>query len=169
MRKFLRVKMDTKAIVFEDAKEEYALFGGRGLIAKIMNDEVNPKCDPLGPENKLILCGGLLNGTLAPNTGRLSVGGKSPLTGGIKEANAGGTAAQMMGRLGIRAIIVEGKPRDNEWFILKIDKDRAELLPGDKYAGLNNYALTDQLRKDFGAKIGIISIGCAGERGYRNS
>ncbi|MGB9846530.1 MAG: aldehyde ferredoxin oxidoreductase C-terminal domain-containing protein, partial [Desulfotomaculales bacterium] len=137
--------------------------------AKIMNDEVNPKCDPLGPENKLILCGGLLNGTLAPNTGRLSVGGKSPLTGGIKEANAGGTAAQMMGRLGIRAIIVEGKPRDNEWFILKIDKDRAELLPGDKYAGLNNYALTDQLRKDFGAKIGIISIGCAGERGYRNS
>ncbi|MGQ9824719.1 MAG: aldehyde ferredoxin oxidoreductase N-terminal domain-containing protein, partial [Desulfotomaculales bacterium] len=41
---------------FRRRKEEHALYGGRGLIAKIMNDEVNPKCDPLGPENKLILC-----------------------------------------------------------------------------------------------------------------
>lgn len=169
MQKFLRVKMDSKTIVYEDIKEEYALFGGRGLIAKILNDEVNPKCDPLGPENKLIVCGGLLNGTMAPNTGRLSIGGKSPLTGGVKEANAGGTAAQMLGKLGIRAIIVENKPADNEWFILKIDKNKAELLPADKYVGMNNYALTIQLREDFGAKVSIVSIGCAGERGYRNS
>ncbi|MCL6477268.1 MAG: aldehyde ferredoxin oxidoreductase [Peptococcaceae bacterium] len=169
MQKFLRVKMDSKSPVWEDVKEEYALFGGRGLIAKILNDEVNPKCDALGPENKLIVCGGLLNGTLAPNSGRLSVGGKSPLTGTVKEANAGGVAGQMLGKLGIKAIIVENKPRDNEWFILKIDRNNAELLPADKYIGLNNYALTSQLRKEFGEKTGIISIGCAGERGYRNS
>ncbi|MCL6561084.1 MAG: aldehyde ferredoxin oxidoreductase, partial [Firmicutes bacterium] len=169
MLKFLRVKMDSKSLVYEDVKEDYALFGGRGLIAKILNDEVNPKCDALGPENKLIVCGGLLNGTLAPNTGRLSIGGKSPLTGGIKEANAGGTAAQMLGKLGIKAIIVENKPAGNEWFILKIDQNKAGLLPADKYAGLNNYGLTARLREEFGENIGIISIGCAGERGYRNS
>lgn len=169
MEKFLRVNTNTKAIVSEKAKEEYAMLGGRALIARILNDEVDPKCDALGPENKLIICGGLLNGTMAPNSGRLSVGGKSPLTGGIKEANSGGVAAQMLAKLGIKAIIIDGKPANNEWFILKIDKDKAELLPADKYLGMNNYALAGQLRDDFGAKVGIISIGVAGERGYRNS
>lgn len=169
MLRFLRLKMDTKSIIYENVKEEYELFGGRGLIAKILNDEVNPKCDALSRENKLILCGGLLNGTLAPNCGRLSVGGKSPLTGGIKEANVGGTAARILGKLMLKAIIVENKPPDNEWFILRIDADKTELLPAGKYVGLNNYALAERLREDFGEQISIISIGTAGERGYRNS
>lgn len=85
----------------------------------------------------------------------MSVGGKSPLTGGIKEANSGGTAGQMFAKLGIKAIIMENKPADNEWFILKIDKDKAELLPADKYVGMNTYELSSKLRDDFGAKIGI--------------
>lgn len=169
MEKFLRVNTNNKAIVSEKVKEEYAMLGGRALIARILNDEVDPKCDALGPENKLIVCGGLLNGTTLPNSGRLSVGGKSPLTGGIKEANSGGVAAQMLAKLGIKAIIVDGKPANNEWFILKVDKDKAELLPADKYCGLNNYALAAQLKNDFGPKVGIVSIGVAGERGYRNS
>ena len=169
MSKFLRVNTNSKSIVYEDVEENYTFFGGRGLIAKLLNDEVDPKCDALGPENKLILCGGILNGTAGPNTGRLSVGGKSPLTGGIKEANAGGTAAQMLAKLDIKAIIVENKPSENEWFILKIDKNDAMLLPADNYLGLNNYDLTAQIRQEFGEKVGIISIGCAGERGYRNS
>ncbi|MDD4238802.1 MAG: aldehyde ferredoxin oxidoreductase C-terminal domain-containing protein [Desulfotomaculaceae bacterium] len=169
MQKILRIKTNTKAVLFEEVKTEYAMLGGRGLIAKILNDEVDPKCDPTGPENKLIVCGGLLNGTMLPCTGRLSVGGKSPLTGGIKEANAGGTAGQMLGKLDIKAIIFENKPADNKWSILKIDQDKAELLPADKYVGMGNYALSAELRKDFGDKIGIVSVGVAGERGYRNS
>lgn len=169
MQQFLRVKMDTKSIAYEGVKEDYELFGGRGLIAKLLNDEVDPKCDALGPGNKLIICGGLLNGTAAPSSGRLSIGGKSPLTGTIKEANAGGVAAQMLAKLGLKAIIVEDKPAESEWFILRIDKNSAELLPADKYVGLNNYALAAQLKEDYGAKIGIISIGGAGEKGYRNS
>jgi aldehyde:ferredoxin oxidoreductase len=165
MLKFLRVKTDTKSILYEDVKEEYAMYGGRGLIAKILNDEVNPKCDELGPENKFIACGGLLNGTTLSCSGRLSVGGKSPLTGGIKEANAGGTAGQMLAKLGIKAIIIENKPLNNEWYILKIDKNKADLLPADKYVGMNTYALSAQLRSDFGEKVGMILIGTAGERG----
>lgn len=169
MLKFLRVKTDTKSAFYQEVDEKYSLLGGRGLIAGILNNEVDPTCQPLGPGNKLIICGGLLNGTPAPASGRLSVGGKSPLTGTIKEANAGGIAAKMLAKLGIKAIIVENQSADNTWFILKISKNKAELLPADKYLGLNNYALTKQLREDFGEKAGIISIGKAGEYGYRNS
>lgn len=169
MLKFLRVKTDTKSVIYEKVEGKYSLLGGRGLIAGLLNDEVDPTCHALGPGNKLIICGGLLTGTPAPASGRLSVGGKSPLTGTIKEANAGGIAAKMLAKLGIKAIIVENQPAENEWFILRIEKNGAELIPAEKYLGLNNYALTEQLRKEFGEKAGIISIGRAGEYGYRNS
>jgi len=167
MSKILRVNMSSRAVSFEEVKEEYKYFGGRGFIARVLNDEVNPKCDPLGPENKLIISTGLLAGTPAPTSGRISVGGKSPLTGTVKEANAGGVAAQMLARLGIKAVIVENT--GSEWFILKISGDGAELIPAGKYVGMNNYALVAALQKDFGDKIGVLSIGGAGERCYRNS
>jgi len=169
VHKFLRVNMNTKEVDFQEVKDDYTLFGGRGLIAKIMNEEVDPQCDPLGENNKLILCPGLLTGTMAPCSGRLSIGGKSPLTGTIKEANVGGVAAQLMAKLGLKAVIVEGKQDDDSLYMLIISKDGAELVPAGKYAGMNNYALAEALHADFGSKIGIVSIGCAGERGYRNS
>jgi aldehyde:ferredoxin oxidoreductase len=98
----------------------------------------------------------------------MSVGGKSPLTGTIKEANVGGTAGRMMSRLGIRAIIVENAA-PGRCFILRISDGSAQLLPGEQYAGLNNYELVSRLQEAYGAKVGVISIGGAGERGYRNS
>lgn len=161
--------MDNKNIYWDDVQEEYTYFGGRGLIAKILNNEVDPACDALGPKNKLIVCPGLLAGTMAPSSGRLSIGGKSPLTGTIKEANAGGIAAQQLAKLDIKAIIIEGQPDKNTWYILKISKESIELLPGEKYVGMNNYQLNTELQKVYGNHVGIISIGGAGERGYRNS
>lgn len=169
MSNILRVKMASQTVQLEAEKEEYKLFGGRGFIAKLLNDEVNPQCDPLGPENKLVICTGLLAGTTAPTSGRISIGGKSPLTGTIKEANAGGMAGYMLSRLGVKAIIIEGIPADQEWFILKISKDGAELLSAAHYTGMDNYDLISALQADFGEKIGVISIGRAGERGYKNS
>ncbi len=168
MSKFLRINMTSGSVNYEEIKEDYLFFGGRGLIAKLMSDEVNPQADPLGPDNKLIICTGLLAGSSAPSAGRLSVGGKSPLTGTIKEANAGGVAGGMLARLGIKAIIIEGRA-DAGWFILKLSQDKAELIPADRYAGMNNYALVDALKELHGAKTGVISIGAAGERGYRNA
>ena len=167
MSKFLRVNMASGSVNFEDIKEDYQYFGGRGIIAKLLCDEVDPKANPLGPDNKLIISTGLLTGTSASSSGRLSVGAKSPLTGTIKEANAGGVAGQMLARLGIKAVIVEDLGTD--WSILKISQDKAELIPADKYMGMNNYALADALKADYGDKAGVISIGGAGERGYRNS
>ena len=167
--KFLRVNVSNKESRFQTPGDDYKYAGGRSLIAKLLNEEVNPQCDPLGLENKLIVCPGLLGGTTAPNSGRLSVGGKSPLTNTIKEANAGGTAAQAMIKLGLKAIVIEGDGSGAEWSILKVSKDQAELLPADKYLGLNNYALVDQLKFDFNDQISVISIGGAGEKKYLNS
>lgn len=169
MNKILRINMSTKNIYHQDVPEEYTAFGGRGLIAKLLNNEVNPTCDPLGPDNKLIICPGLLTGTAAPCSGRISIGGKSPLTNTIKEANAGGICAQMLAKLDLKAIVIENEPPKGEWYLLKISREGVKLLPAGEYIGLNNYELTAQLRKKYGQHVGILSIGIAGERGYRNS
>ena len=101
--------------------------------------------------------------------GRLSVGGKSPLTKGVKEANAGGTAGDVLGKLGIKAVVVEGKaPKDN-WFILRIYGDSAEILPAGEVRGLGTYATSDFLQEQYGAGSTVISIGQAGEMCLRGA
>jgi hypothetical protein len=119
--KFLRINMATGEVKTEDAPREYTGLGGRGLTSSLINAEVPGACDPLGPDNKLVFAPGILSGTSLVNTSRLSVGAKSPLTGGIKESNAGGTIATALGRLGITAIVVEGCAPHGEWRLLRID------------------------------------------------
>ena len=127
--KFLRVNLSEKSVQFQDVPKEYAGLGGRGLTLVIINAEVPPKCDPLGVQNKLIFAPGLLSGTSLANTGRISIGAKSPLTGTIKESNAGGTVATALGHLGITAIVVEGQASTGDLSILRIDeKGEASLL-----------------------------------------
>lgn len=99
MSKILRVNMKDLTCKFEDVPEKYKLFGGRALTSSITCDEVPPTCHPLGPNNKIIIAPGIISGTNAPTSGRISVGGKSPLTGTIKEANSGGLASQKLGKL----------------------------------------------------------------------
>src|SRR3989304_5999716 len=101
----LRVDVSTLAARREPMPEAYARWGGRGLTAAGLTQEVPPACDPLGPLNKLILAPGLLAGRGISSAGRISIGAKSPLTGGIKESNAGGNAASNLVRLGLGAII----------------------------------------------------------------
>ena len=81
--KILRLDMRTGNSSYEDADETYPMLGGRGLIAALLLKEIDPACDPLGDDNKLVICNGLMAGTLAATSGRLSLGGKSPLTGTI--------------------------------------------------------------------------------------
>lgn len=169
MNTILRIDMGRLAASFEPVPESLRLLGGRGTVAKILLDEVPPACAPLGPDNKLVICPGLFGDTSAPCSGRISIGGKSPLTGTIKEANSGGVVAKQLARLDLYAVIVEGAPQSDEWWIVSISGKTAKLLPASGYTGLNNYALADKLRADFGESIGILSIGTAGERGYKNS
>ena len=161
MDKILRVNMSELKAHIEDLPKGYEGFGGRGLTSSIVNREVPPVADPLGAENKLIFSAGILAGTSVPNSGRLSVGGKSPLTNTIKEANSGGAAAQKLAKLGLQAVVIEGRAK--ELTSLRIDKNGATFIPTTPYKGLGNYELIGRLRKEFGDKIAIISTGPAGE------
>jgi len=142
---------------------DYAGLGGRALTSTLVSKEVPPLCHPLGEDNKLVIAPGLLSGTTAATSGRLSVGCKSPLTGGIKEANAGGQPSQMLGRLGYAAIVLEGKPKDGTLYKILVNKDGVKITPADNLKMLGNYDTVEKLKGEFGDKIGVISIGPAGE------
>jgi aldehyde:ferredoxin oxidoreductase len=147
----------------EAVPAEWAGHGGRGLTSTIVAAEVPPTCHPLGPNNKLVFAPGLLSGTPAANSGRLSAGAKSPLTGTIKESNAGGTAAQLFARLGIKAMIIEGLPKEDKWYSLHIDKDGVTINEETELIGKNNFAVIEALEARLGKKTGVITIGTAGE------
>ena len=136
MAKIIRVDMTDLKVISENVPDELEHLGGRALTSHMVCTEVPPTCHPLGKKNKLIFAPGLLGGTSVPNSGRLSIGAKSPLTGGIKEANVGGTAGHKLGRLRIKAIVLEGIPPRDDIYMLKVDKDGAILIPADKFQGL---------------------------------
>lgn len=167
MEKLLRVNMSDLTWREEPFPEEWKFIGGRGLSAKILLKEVDPRCDPLGPENKVIFAPGVLSGTMAPTSGRMSVGGKSPLTGGIKEANSGGQAGQKLARLGYRALIVEGKAKDpSKRYLVAIDKNGVQIRECPELAGLRTYAASEKLATLFSPRAAFILCGPAGEKGF---
>jgi aldehyde:ferredoxin oxidoreductase len=165
MDKILRIDMGApggpKATL--EAVGAYAGLGGRGLTSTIVANEVDPLCHPLSAANKLVLAPGLLTGTTASTSGRLSVGCKSPLTGGIKESNAGGQAAQAMARLGYFAIILEGQPAGDDLWKIVVDKDGVRFAKANALRMLGNYDAVDLLRKEHGDKVAYMTIGQAGE------
>lgn len=166
MKYILRIDMSTRSAERQSVPDSYKLLGGRGLTSAMISDEVDPTCDPLGERNKVVLAPGLLGGTTAPCSGRLSVGAKSPLTGGIKESNAGGTFAQKIARLGIKAISIENRPEADGTYILAIDEDGCKFIEDKSYKFLGNYRTVEKLRESYGDDISVLSIGPAGEYGY---
>jgi aldehyde:ferredoxin oxidoreductase len=166
MDKLLRVNMTELTVRDEPFPDEWTYLGGRALSAKILLKEVDPTCDPLGPGNKVIFAPGVLSGSIAPTSGRMSVGAKSPLTGGIKEANSGGQAGQKLMRLGYRAIIVEGKAADPEQrYVLVINKNGYELAPCPELKMLRTYAASEKLGETYSGRAAFILCGPAGELG----
>ena len=111
---------------------DYAGLGGRAMTSAVVAKEVPPTCHPLGADNKLVIAPGMLSGTAAAMSGRISVGCKSPLTGGIKEANSGGQPSQVLARLGYAAIVLEGKPKDETFTRYSINKDGVKIEPGQQ-------------------------------------
>jgi len=163
MFKILRVNMAELSTSSEEISNDYQGLGGRGLTAAIISKEVDPICSPIGPNNKLVFAPGLLGGTNCANSGRISVGGKSPLTGGIKEANSGGQAGGYLSKLGISAIVIEGMPKEDKLYKLLVGKDKCELQEADELKGMGNYATVDKLKDEYGLGMGYVSIGPAGE------
>ena len=171
MQKILRINMNTGSVVLEDLTENYTLLGGRGLVAKVLTDEaVNPTCDPLGKENKLVFALGLFAGTGFPTGDHISVGAKSPLTGGIKTVESGGTIGTRLVEHGIKLVIVEGTPKDETMAILCIPaKGEPFLKKADDCANMGAYAVVKKLKKDYSDQVAIACIGPGGERKYPNA
>ena len=161
MANILRVRLDKETYDIIPTPDKYRNLGGRGLTSRIISQEVPPDCDPLGEQNKLVFAPGILAGSIVPNSGRISIGAKSPLTKGIKETNAGGAAAHMLARLGIQAIVLEGCAE--QWTALKIDKNGLTFFPVENLKMKGIKVCIDSMRQAHGDAISVIAIGQAGE------
>ncbi len=171
MDKILRIDVSGAAgpVVREEALGDYAGLGGRGLTSAMVAKEVPADSHPLGPENKLVIAPGLLSGTAAVMSGRLSVGCKSPLTGGIKEANSGGQAAQILAKLGYAAIVLEGQRQGDDLYLVRIGTGGVRIEKDNSLKMLTNYQLMERFQPEYGDKGSMISIGTAGEMRMANS
>ncbi|PLX93917.1 MAG: aldehyde ferredoxin oxidoreductase [Desulfuromonas sp.] len=163
MDKIFRVNMTDLTSSVEEVPANWAGLGGRALTSTIVAEEVVPTCHPLGPNNKLVFAPGLLSGTPAANSGRMSCGAKSPLTGTIKESNAGGTSAQQFAKMGIKALIIEGLPKEDKFYSLHLTKDGVTIAEESELIGQGNFAVIEALESKFDKKIGVMTIGPAGE------
>jgi len=159
-----RVNMSDLSFKIEDVPSDWMGLGGRGLTSTIVAAEVDPECHPLGPNNKMVFAPGLLSGTSAANSGRNSLGAKSPLTGGIKESNVGGTMAGIMAKLGVKALIIEGIPQDDSTFYhIHVSKNSVEITTVPELVGKNNYFVLDAMEEKYNKKVAVMTIGRPGE------
>lgn len=165
MNNILRINLRNKKINYEKAPLNFLKTGGRGLIAKIMLNEVKPDCDPLGRENKLIIANGMLTGSNVSSASRISIGAKSPLTKGIKESNAGGITAMWLAQLGIKAVIIEDVPEENNWYYIKISKDGCSIESADEYKQMGTFEFCEEMLTKY-PDCSVTCIGPAGERLY---
>lgn len=163
MTDLLNVDLARGTVAREPLDADLEDLGGHGLTSAIVARDVHPEADPLGPGNILVFAAGIFAGTSVPNGGRLSVGGKSPLTGGIKEANSGGSAARSLAQLGLRGVRVAGQA--DELSVLVITSDGGRLVSAPELKGLGSFETADRLWRQYGDKVSVICTGPAGEMG----
>jgi aldehyde:ferredoxin oxidoreductase len=167
--KVWRANVAAKEVTTEPVPESWSKLGGRALIPRILLDEIPPTCDPLGPYNKLIFSPGLLVGHMISSSDRISIGGKSPLTGGVKESNAGGSTGLKLTHLGIKALLVEGEPENDGWWVVHLSAEGGRFDPGDDYHGMGVYEAAPLLLDRYGQDVGIALIGPGGEMLMRSA
>ena len=172
----LRINMTDRSYRLEEVPATYKNLGGRGLTSSIVHDEVPPLCHPLGPNNKLVFAPGIVTGTAAPTSARISVGAKSPLTGGIKESNAGSPWPPNLASMQIKALVVEGQPKEKGKYWMahltwdtKAGKPEVEFLSADEYKGKDLDEVYPKMFERFGKNPSIAGFGVAAEYGYANS
>ena len=169
----LRINMEDRSYKLEDLPEAYRKLAGRGLTSTLVHDEVPPTCHPLGPSNKLVFSPGFVTGTAAPTSARVSAGAKSPLTNTIKESNAGSGWAPSLAKMQIRALIIEGQPKEkNKYWMAHLawadGKPTVAFETADDYVGKDLYGIFPRVFDRFG-KVDIAGIGTAGENQSGNS
>jgi aldehyde:ferredoxin oxidoreductase len=158
-----RINVRTQTLTKEPVPDTWRDLGGRSLLTQILLDEVPPTCEPIGPKNKLIFAPGLLVGHGLSSCDRISIGGKSPLTGGVKESNAGGRTGLQITQLGIKALIIEDQPSEPGFWLLHLDADGANFEPAEEFVGLGVFETAPPLLERYGDKVAIALIGPGGE------
>ncbi|HXF52402.1 MAG TPA: aldehyde ferredoxin oxidoreductase C-terminal domain-containing protein [Dehalococcoidia bacterium] len=162
MSSILRVDLARLAVSESPVPDAYRLLGGRALTSRIVLDEVDPRAHPLSADNRLVFAPGLLGGTAVTTSGRTSFGAKSPLTGGAKEANVGGTLGHRLARLGVKAVVIENAPPDDGWRLLRITPEGCSFEPAEGLAGLGTYDTVARLLENPRTQT-VVCIGPAGE------
>jgi aldehyde:ferredoxin oxidoreductase len=164
-----RLNTRERTLQYEPVPESWEGLGGRALIARVLVDDVEPTCDPLGPNNKLIFAPGLLVGHRLSSCDRISIGGKSPLTGGAKESNAGGRTGYHLAQLGIKALILEDRPTGDDWQVVHLSADGARFDSAEDLIGLGVTDATEKLVDKYGDHVAIALIGPGGEMELRSA
>ena len=164
MGKILRVDLEAGEAIVEEpgfsVLKDY--IGGRGLGIYYLNRELDPHCDPLAPENMLVMAAGPLTGTGAPTGARYMVMTKSPLTGALTCSNAGGRFPTELKRSGFDGIVITGRAARPVY--LYIQDGRAVLRKATHLWGRTTHETTDLLLAETDPKARVACIGPAGEK-----
>jgi aldehyde:ferredoxin oxidoreductase len=162
MRTYLHINLSDKTIETEDFSGEAVIRAGRNFIVRTLLDRGLAGVDPLAPENPLIFSVGPFAGTNFSNANRISVGCKSPLTGGIKEANSGGTFGFALGQLEIAGFTLDGASDD--WVVIRITKDDGVTFEdAAPFMGKSNFEAAELLHEKYGDKVSLALCGPVGE------
>jgi aldehyde:ferredoxin oxidoreductase len=161
--KILRVDLTKGKTKVEPYSEEKAkkFIGGRGLAVKLLWDELPRGADPLGPENIIVFATGPYTAFQVPNSGKMVVASKSPLTGGYGDGNLGTRAAVNMRKCGIDAAAVTGKAEKPVY--IYVEDDKAEILDAGHLWGKDSYETEDWLLEKHGGAAGVLITGQSGE------
>ena len=162
MRSYLHIDLARRSVDAVELHGQELAKAGRYLIAKTLLDGGVATVDPLSPANPLIFSAGPFAGTNFSNANRLSVGCKSPLTGGIKEANAGGSFAVALGHLELAGFTLHGAA--NDWVVIRIAKGGVITFEdATPYLGKGNFETAAKLHEVYGKKVSICLCGPVGE------
>jgi len=165
--RMLSVDLSSGEIDRQDLPEAVTqqFLSGRGINAWLIAQHLRPDCDPLAPENVLVLSSGLLTGTAVASSSRLHVNAVSPLTGLLGSSNVGGYFGAELRAAGVQTLLVQG--RAEHPVALHIDGDHVELRDASHLWGMDTRAATEVLEHELGKKHRLMVIGPGGENGVR--
>lgn len=162
MRTYCHIDLNDHSVKKQELNGEEIISAGRHFIAKTLLELGAATVDPMSPENPLIFSAGPFAGTNFSNANRTSVGCKSPLTGGIKESNSGGTFGFALGQLELAGFTLYNASDD--WTIIHFSKDGSINFESAKpYMGMGNFETAEKLHEKYGKKCSIGLCGPVGE------
>ena len=164
MRKYLHIDLGQRSVREETFDGQQVAQAGRYFIAKTLLDMGIATVDPMSADNPLIFSAGPFAGSNWSNANRTSVGCKSPLTGGVKESNAGGSFGLAMGQLSIAGFTLYGAC--DEWSVMYLKKDGSiAYSSAAPYLGRGNFEVARMLHEVYGNKTSLAICGPVGEYG----